>query len=198
MYRIFDIAAEEQHEQVLMLWPDGSDLFRTLHKLGLEYAMSPEGAAECRDGLTFGTLLKYLTPEMLAPYGIKMLWLSREAIKTYGSTPVVSQYELESYAEARERENIRERNWERRLKETSERFALRLERLKADAHPVVSTWDASRISGRAVSWAYQYIKAGGLDADGFFAKKLDEAKPCKGKVPAAVVGANQQNFIQPA
>lgn len=196
MYLIFNVAtAPEQRETVMLVCPDGSNPYHALHRLGVEYAMSPEGAKVRGIGLTFGALFEHLTPEALAPYGIEIMWPDREAVRLEDGRQIVSCYEIQSHLEAREQERQRTINWERRLRETSERFARKMERLKADGHPVLSTWDASRICGRSISWAYQHVKAGGLDADGFFERKLADAKPCKASSPQDAGGADEKENI---
>lgn len=198
MYLIFNVAiTPQQRETVMLVCPDGSNPYHALHKLGVEYAMGPEGA-KVRGGLTFGALFEHLTPEALAPYGIEIMWPDREAVRLEDGRQIVSCYEIQSHLEARDQERQRAINWERRLRETSEKFARKMERLKADGHPVLSTWDASRICGRAISWAYQHAKAGGLDADGFLEKKLADAKPCKASSPQDAGGTEQENIPQSA
>ena len=101
MYRIFEVAStidgEQVRENVLITWPDGGDLYGVLHKLGLEYALSPEGLKTCRNnGVTYNEVLSRLTPEMLAPYGAQMIWLDRVVIRVEDKQ-IINRYELESH-----------------------------------------------------------------------------------------------------
>ena len=203
MHQVFSIATKDgdemKREIAILRWNGSENPYHALHKLGVEYAMSPDGAKVRGTGLTFGALFEHLTPEMLAPYGIEIMWPDREAVRLEDGRQIVSCYEIQSHLEARAQERQRTFNWERKLRETSEKFARKLERLKTEGHPVLSTWDASRICGRAISWAYQYTKAGCFDADGFFDKKLADAKPCKAsQSPRSAGGANEQNIAQSA
>ena len=196
MYLIFNVAvAPEQRETVMLVCPGDKNPYHALHRLGVEYAMSPEGAKVRSTGLTFGELFAHLTPEMLAPYGIEIMWPEREAVKLDDQRQIVSCYEIWSHYEARGRERDREC----KAREAAERYARRLERLKADGHPVICTWDSGRISGRAISWAYQYVRSEGLSSDEFFERKLTDAKPCKVKLPSkGAGGAGKENIAQSA
>ena len=196
MYLIFNVStAPQKRETVILVCPDIRNPYHILHKLGVEYAMSPEGVKVRGTGLTFGALFNYLTPEMLAPYGIEIMWPDREAVRLDDERQIVSYYEIQSHLDAKEQERQRTFLWEQKLRETAERYARKLERLKAEQHPVISTWDVSRICMRAVSWAYQYTKVKG-SSDEFFEKKLADAKPCKvSQSPQNTGGANEQANI---
>lgn len=195
MYQIFEVTSDvdgkQRRENVLISWRDGNNLAYVLHKLGLEYALSPEGLRKCRNnGVSYSEILTRLTPEMLAPYDMRIIWLDRDSV-CVDNMQLISRYELESYMEAMERDIKREA----KMREVDERYARRLERLKADGHPLISTWDAGRVSARAISWAYQYVRAGESDAKGFFDKKLADAVCRAGQSPQDAGGADEQENI---
>ena len=198
MYRIFEVAStidgEQVRENVLITWPDGGDLYGVLHKLGMEYALSPEGLKTCRDnGVTYNEVLSRLTPEMLAPYGAKIIRLDREAIRVEDKQ-IINRYELESHLEVMERDKDRER----KMRDIAERYARKFERLKAEGHPLLSDWDAGRVSARAISWAYMSVRSGGPDAGKFFNERLADAVCKAGLSPQDTGGADEQNIAQSA
>lgn len=199
MHQVFSVETkdgdETKSETAILYWVRHANPYHALHKLGVEYALSPAGVKVRCTGLTFAELLNRLTPEMLAPYGLEIIWPEREAVTLGAGRQIVSTYEIQSHLEARERERQRNANRERRTRETAERYARKLERLKADGHPVLSGWDAGRVCNRAVSWACQYVRAGGSDADGFLEKKLADAV-CKANSPQDAGGAKQENIAQ--
>ena len=123
------------------------------------------------------------------------LWPDREAVRLEDNQKIVSRYEIESYAEVKAQEQHRAFLGERKLRETSERYACKLERLKAEQHPVISTWDTSRICVRAASQAGQYAKSGASDADKFLIKsgsKQSFAKPAN--PPKTQTGIGEETF----
>lgn len=128
------------------------------HRLGVEYAMSPEGRKLRNVGLTYGELFEHLSPELLAPLGMQIVWPDREAVHLADDRQIVSCYEIQSHLEARARKRQRECQREKRVKETAERYARKLEHLKASAHPAISTWAPDVIVSRAISWAYQFVR----------------------------------------
>ena len=198
MYRIFEVTStidgEQVRENVLITWPDGGDLFRVLHKLGMEYALSPEGLKTCRHkGVSYNEVLSRLPPEMLAPYGAQIIWLDRVAIRVEDKQ-IINRYELESHLEVIEHD----RNRERRMRDIAERYARKLDRLKAEGHPLLSEWDTGRVSARAISWAYMFVRAGGLDAGKFFETRLADAVCKAGLSPQDAGGADEQNIAQSA
>lgn len=203
MHQVFSVETndgdETKSETAILYWARHANPYHALHKLGVEYALSPAGVKVRGTGLTFAELLNRLTPEALAPYGLEIIWPEREAVTLGAGRQIVSCYEIQSHLEARERERQRTVNRERRTRETAERYARKLERLKAAGHPLLSGWDAGRVCSRAVSWACQYVRAGGPDADGFLEKKLADAKPCKASSPQGAGGnTEQENIAQTA
>ncbi len=198
MYQIFEVTTnidgEKRREHVLLTWRDGGDPYQVLHKLGLEYALSPDNIKKYRyTGLPYNEIFSHLTPEMLAPHDMQIVWLDREALPVDGKQ-IVNRYELESHVETMERDSKREK----KMREIAERYANRLERLKAEGHPLLSEWDAGRVSARAISWAYQFVRAGGLDTSGFFNARLADAMRKAGLSPEAVGGDRQENIPQSA
>ena len=198
MYQIFEVTSSidgrQVRENVVISWQDGGDLIHVLHELGLEYALSPEGLKKCHyDGLTYNELLNRLTPEMLAPYDMRIVWLDREAFRV-GDRQIINRYEVEGHVAARERDEKREQ----KTREVADRYARRMGRLKAAGHPLLSGWDAGKMSARAISWAYQHVRAGGSDAAGFFDKRLADAMGKAGLSPQDAGGADEQNIPQSA
>ena len=175
MYQIFDVTSdvngEQQHEKMLITYEGGTDLMAILHKLGLEYALTPNGLKKyIKTGLSFNEFLSCLTPEMLEPYYVKIIWLDRGP-----STPdcdmLISRYDLLSHLAAKERDY----ECMRKTREVAERYARNLGHLNADGHQLISTWDTPRIAERAASWACQFVRSNDRDAGKFFEKKLSDA-----------------------
>lgn len=61
---------------------------------------------------------------------------------------IIYRHELKSHLAAMERAEERVRE----TRKLSEQYVRRLERLKADGHPLISTWDSAQVSDRALSW----------------------------------------------
>lgn len=172
MYVVYDIISSdngvEQHEKALIVYNKGVDLTDILHELALEYVMSPDGLKKYSNaGLTFDEFLKCLPPEKLAPYNVKIYWLDREA-KRPDSEMIIDRYELKSYLTAMEHNE----ECIRKTRDVSKRYVRCMERLKADGHPLISTWDSAQVSDRALSWAWQFTRSGNPDFIKFFKKKL--------------------------
>ena len=193
MYVVYDIISNdngaEQHEMALITHREDIDLLEVLHELALEYVMSPDGLKKYSNaGLTFDEFLKCLPPEKLAPYNVKIYWLNREA-KRPDSEMIIYRHELKSHLAAMERA-------EERIRETrivSEQYVRRLERLKADGHPLISTWDSAQVSDRALSWAWQFARARITDSIKFFEKKLAECMYKAGLPPQNVAGDGESD-----
>lgn len=200
MYLFFSIATSEpgQRETVMLSCPNNKNPYYILHKLGVEYAMSPEGSKVRDKGLTFETLFNHLTPEMLAPYGMEIRWPDREATPLEEGRQIVSHYEIHSHMETRAQEHRKAAHWQQKLYTAAERYARKLEKLKGEGHPLIATWDSSRISVRSISWAYQCVKAGDLDTDKFLEKRLADAMRKAGLPPQDAGGTDEQNIAQSA
>ena len=146
------------------------DLIGVLHELGLKCVMSPDGLNKySQTGLSFNEFLKNLPPEKLEPYNVKIYWPDREAISCDGKM-LINRYELKGHLNARKHNE----DYINETRTVSERYVRRMERLKADGHPLISTWDSARVSDRALSWAWQFAQSGSPDPIKFFEKKLAE------------------------
>lgn len=172
MYVAYDIISNdngaEQHETALILYKDDVDLTGVLHELALEYVMSPDGLKKySHTGLSFDEFLKCLPPEKLKPYNVRILWIDREA-KRPNSEIIIDRYELKGYLTAMEHNE----ECIRKTRDVSERYVRCMERLKADGHPLISTWDSAQVADRALSWAWQFARSGNPDFVKFFKKKL--------------------------
>ena len=120
--------------------------------------------------MSFAQIMEHITPEMLAPYGVTMIRPEDVAIQTDQLSPLVTRYELESIRDIRSAEWYRGR----RVVEYAARAAKRLEKQKANQHPIISTWDSERISMKATSWACQFMMDGEKNFAKFFDKKLKD------------------------
>ena len=100
------------------------DFLQVVHNVTVDYCLKNEDRHPCKeDGMSFSEAMEYVTPEMLAPYGMDILWPNREAVWLEDSQKIVSHYEIESYAEVKVQEQHRAFLWERKLRETSERYS---------------------------------------------------------------------------
>ena len=200
MYQVFSVPSkngdEKKREIAILHWEKTKNPYYVLHKLGLEYALSPKGEHLRGTGLSYGELFNYLTPEMLAPYDIEIMWPEREAARLENSRQVVTCFEIWSHLDAQ----VDNRIQTQRIQEVAGRYARKLERLKAEQHPVISTWEIDAIVSRAISWAGQCTRIKGQNVDMFFDAKVKEAKPHKvKKAPMETAsGDGEQNIPQTA
>ena len=170
-----ELDGEPRLEVVMLLSPNECDFDEVLHRVGMDFCMSPRGR-KLHGGatdLTFGELMGSLTPEMLKPYGVTMYRLRDGAKQMDGAAPVVSAREMGLYQGLRDgyAQQLRD------LREYGERIARRLEAQRRGGHPAISTWDPNIIPGRAIAWAYLYVTGNERDLTTFFNRKLQEAKP---------------------
>ena len=193
MYVVYDIISNdkgaEQHEKALITYQKNIELLEVLHELALEYVMSPDGLKKYSNtGLTFDEFLKCLPPEKLAPYNVKICWLDREA-KRPDSEMIIYRHELKSHLAAMERAEERVRE----TRKLSEQYVRRMERLKADGHPLISTWESAQVTDHALSWAWQFARARITDPIKFFEKKLAECVYKAGLPPQNVTGNGESD-----
>ena len=101
MYQGFEftrmINGEPKREVVIIFYPEETDLYWALHQLGFECCLKNQKEGEFHDGLSFPELMEQVTPEMLAPYGMTVLWPNRALISMDNMPPTISRYELETY-----------------------------------------------------------------------------------------------------
>ena len=144
-----NVNGEQRRENVLIEWQNGDDLWYMLPKLALKLTMSSEGQKKyIGTGLSFSELITHAPPELLMSHNISIRWLDREAVCMDDCT-LVSRFEMESYLELFK--NIDRR--EKRAIEVAVQYIRRLVRLHAEGHPLVSTWDDTRMFDWALSWA---------------------------------------------
>lgn len=168
-----NVNGEQRREKALLEWQDGDDPKYMLHKLALAVASSPEGQKQFRGtGLSCSEFLSRATNELLADGNMSIKWLDRDAVNL-DDQMLVSRYELESYLELMGSIN----RCMRRTCEVSVQYVRRLARLHTEGHPLVSTWDDTRMHDRALSWAWQFVQseADELYPGRFFEKRLAEA-----------------------
>ena len=169
MHQVFSVVTkdsngdEKKREIAILHWTGRENPYYLLHRLGVEYAMSPEGTHLRNTGLTYGELFEYLTPEKLDPHGMQILWPDREAVQLADGRKIVSSYEIQSHLEAQIQEREREYQREKQVKEIAGRYARRLEHLRDTGHPVISTWAPDVIVNRAITWAYLYVRSTGKE-----------------------------------
>lgn len=180
MYQGFEftrmINGEPKREMVIIFCPDKTNLERALHKLGLEWCLKNQKDGKLYGDLFFPELMEQVTPEMLAPYGISVLWPNRTLISMDNMPPIISRYELETYQEA----SNSGYSQAKKICKAAEQLARRLESKRTHGHPAISTWAPDIISTKAVTWADQFVHGGETDLLKFFEKKLQEAKPYSG------------------
>lgn len=146
------------------------DFLQVVHNVTVDYCLKNEDRHPCKeDGMSFAQAMEYVTPEMLAPYGVTMIRSTDAAIQTDQLPPLVSRFELETIREVRKDERRRALA----VVEYAERAARRLETQKANQHPVVSTWGSEKISARAASWACQFVVGKEKDFGEFVEKRLN-------------------------
>ena len=179
MRRVYEFTralnGETRLEIVMLLSPKECDIDQILHRVGLEFCISPQGRRLCKGAseLTFEELMSNLTPEMLAPYGVSMYRVRDEAQQMDNAAPVVSRYEMELYQGITDKHNRQFCA----LRDYGERIAKRLEAQRLRGHPAISTWNPNLIPGRAIAWAYLFITGSEQNFEKFFNRKLQEAKP---------------------
>ena len=145
------------------------DFLQVVHNVTVDYCLKNEDRHPCKEGsMSFAQAMEYVTPEMLAPYGVTMIRSTDAAIQTDQLPPLVNRYELETIRDVRKDERRRARE----VVDYAERAARRLETKKANQHPVVSTWGSERISARAASWAWQFVTGEEKDFARFVEKRL--------------------------
>ena len=193
MYVVYDIIFNdngvEQHEKALITCREDVDLPEVLHELALEYVMSPDGLKKYgQTGLPFDEFLQCLPPEKLKPYNVFIHWLDREA-KRPDSKMIIDRYELKSHLAAMERAEERVRE----TRKLSEQYVRRMERLKADGHPLISTWESAQVTDHALRWAWQFARARITDPIKFFEKKLAECVYKAGLPPQNVTGNGESD-----
>ena len=157
-----------QHERVLFEYPDDVDLEYILHRLGLKHALSDDrqkkyGNAE----VTYDELFNRLTPEMMKPYNVKMIWPDRETRQVSGK-PLITRCELDWHREAMEREEERTR----RAGNVAERYAKTLVNLKDSGNQYIAQCPSPWVAEKAVRWAFQFIRSGETDSLSFLDEKL--------------------------
>lgn len=138
---------DQQKEVVTIIYPSCYKLGEIMHRIGLNLAMEQLASKPRRGNLTFGELMDSLTPEMLAPYGANILRSSVEAIPVDRDATVIGRYEINSFFLFQQDTQRRIR----RMRDYALRFARRLEKEKANGHPVISTWNSLVISSSAVA-----------------------------------------------
>lgn len=177
MYQIFNVATnvngEQRREKVMVTYPDNTDMLEVFHKLGMEYALGPDGRKYSDTGLNFNEFLKHLNPEALKPYHMEILWLDRERFNS-GETMLINRYVIRDHRLTEKRHAEDYRLFAANLRDTTARYIKRLESLKADGHPLISTWDNTRIADRAIIWTWQFLHSGESDHAKFFERKLAE------------------------
>ena len=162
-----------------------------LHKLGLKLAMSAERQKKyISTGLSYSELITHLTPELLKDSGISIRWLDQEAVCLDGKM-LLSPCELESHLELSKYTD----RCTRRALDVAVQYVRRLARLHAEGHPLVSTWDDTRMFDRALSWAGQFAhsEANEVFPGRFFEKRLAEAVHRTGLTPQVEDRDNEQN-----
>ena len=92
MYQIFEITSNVDGEQVrenaLITGPESGDLFSVLNKL----CLSLEGLKTYRhNGLTYNGILSCLPLEILALYGMKIVWLDCVVILSKSSIAILRE-----------------------------------------------------------------------------------------------------------
>lgn len=201
MYQTFEftrnVQGEQKKETVMMVYPKTVDIAQVMHELGLAYCMSPEGARNCPDELTFAQFMEQITPEMLERHQIRLLWPCKNVIQMDEQPPIISRYELQERRLARSDEWTRMR----KMRDIAKRFARRLETQRANGHPVISTWGTGRISSTAIAWAVRFFTDQEPDINEFFEQRLWEAQPSKcnaPKLPEADAGTSDTDAAEPA
>lgn len=188
------VKGKPRQEIVILSSKDNRDYDEILHRVALEICASAQGKKLCKgaSGLSFGELMEIITPEMLAPYGVVMDRLRDSAEQMDNTPPVVNRCEMKLYREFCDECNRQLHD----IIDNAEQIAKRLEALRLDGHPVISTWSPVIIPSKGISWAYQY--ATGMDGlDGmdrmertfmaFLQQKIKEAKPYDDTKDAAYV-----------
>lgn len=172
---------DQQQEVVTIIYPSCYTLGEIMHKIGLDLAMERLVSKPRHGDLTFGELMDSLTPEMLAPYGANILRSSVEAIPMERNATVIGRYEMDSFW-------LLQQDTERRIRKMRDyalRFAQKLEKERANGHPIISTWNSPAISGFAVAWAEQFAWGDEKDSSKFFKRQLEGAKPVVQNTPAS-------------
>lgn len=83
-FRYFkSVNGQRRQESVVIGCPRTCDLEQALHEIGLRYCMSSRGRSLYQDGLTFGRLVENRTKEMMEPYGICVIWPSKDARRSW-------------------------------------------------------------------------------------------------------------------
>ena len=114
-----------------------------------------------------------------------LLWLYTN-FYAYPKYPVASRYELDLYREIYDK-SIKQLRDQRAY---AERIARRLESVKAQGHPVISTWDSKTISIKSVLWSFMFVRGEENDFVKFFDRKVQEAKPLAGSEAKPLVGTD--------
>lgn len=177
MYRTYQftrmVKGKPKQDLVMIFTPKNTDLDEVLHKIGLDYCMAQTGKKEFPDGLSLPQLIEHIKPEILASYGMTMVWPNDIAIQADNAAPIISPYELDAYRESVNKGYCQVKN----VCRAAERIARRLEFQRTHDHPAISTWPPNIISTKAIVWADQYVNGNEPDLVKFFEKKLQEAKP---------------------
>ena len=192
MYRTYEFMrtanGEQKLEIVMLLSPKKCDFDQILHRIGLELCTEQikKNPSKTPTELTFEQLMERLTPEMLRPYGITLFWPRENVKQVDGKYPVASRYELDLYREIYDK-SIKQVRDQRTY---AERIARRLESVKAQGHPVISTWDSKTISIKSVLWSFMFVRGEENDFVKFFDRKVQEAKPLAGSEAKPLVGTD--------
>lgn len=162
------------------------DFDEVLHRVGLEFCMSPQGRKLCKNisGLSLEQLLDIITPEMLVPDGVTMERLRGCAVQKDNVPPVVSWCEIKLCREICDRYNQQLRD----MKKYAELIAGHLEAYRLSGHPAISAWAPEIIPSKSISWAYQYVTEKDemrCSLATFLERKIQEAKPHGGTEGAA-------------
>ena len=164
------VSGETRREHVYFSSDIQCDFLQIVHNVAVDLCLKNEDRQLCKeDGMSFAQAMEYVTPEMLAPYGVTMIRSTDAAIQTDQLPPLVNRYELETIRDVRKNERRRALA----VVEYAERAARRLETQRANQHPVVSTWGSEKISERAASWAWQFVVGKEKDFGEFVEKRLN-------------------------
>lgn len=146
---------------------------RALHDIGLEYCKTKGRDLYNREGgLSLPQLLRNTPSELFAKHGVTLTWLSEKVVSADQETKVVGKYELDTYYNT---VNMYSDKF-RRLYDSAKKIVYRLEKQRANNHPVISTWSAGKIAAKALMWSREFTGEKNYlhELDIFFQKKLDQ------------------------
>lgn len=165
------VNGEMRREFVVFSSEKKRDILQAVHNAAVDFCVQHANKRPCKEGgMSFAEIMEFITPEMLAPYDVTMIRPGDVAIQADQLPLLISRYELEFIRDVRSTEWYRSR----RVVDYAARAAKRLEKQKAKQHPIISTWDAEKMTVKASSWACEFAMGREKNFGKFFDKKLKD------------------------